>query len=101
PDHFRTLLRHLLENAREAAQHARHGQVRVRGEATPSAIEIHISDNGPGVREEWRERIFEPFFTTKNGRLGLGLAIARGIVAAYGGRIWADHDEHTGGAKIS
>jgi CheY-like chemotaxis protein len=55
-------------------------------------VELTVSDTGPGIVPELRERIFERFFTTKavGAGTGLGLAICRDIVAAHGGRISAD-----------
>jgi two-component system sensor histidine kinase HydH len=50
-------------------------------------ILIAISDTGRGIPPEERLRVFEPFFSRKRGGTGLGLTIARRIVAAHGGRI--------------
>ncbi|MBI1830904.1 MAG: PAS domain S-box protein [Planctomycetes bacterium] len=51
------------------------------------AIRISCQDNGPGLNAEQRQRIFEPFFTTKTKGTGLGMAIAKRIIEAHGGRI--------------
>lgn len=63
---------------------------------------IEISDTGPGVPEELRERIFEPFFTTKpiGSGTGLGLAIAYNIVRAHEGHI-AVGTSPEGGARFT
>jgi signal transduction histidine kinase len=50
-------------------------------------VEIRISDSGPGIPEELRERIFYPFFTTKEGGTGVGLANAQKVVLSHGGSI--------------
>jgi signal transduction histidine kinase len=50
-------------------------------------IAIEVSDNGPGIPADVRDRIFSPFFTTKPQGSGLGLAIVRKIVDAHDGRI--------------
>jgi two-component system sensor histidine kinase FlrB len=47
--------------------------------------QIIVSDNGPGVPEEFRERIFEPFFTTRARGNGIGLAIVKSIIEAHAG----------------
>jgi two-component system, LuxR family, sensor kinase FixL len=51
------------------------------------AIRIAVRDYGPGIDPEQRPKIFDPFFTTKAKGTGLGMAIARRIVEAHGGRI--------------
>jgi nitrogen fixation/metabolism regulation signal transduction histidine kinase len=53
-------------------------------------VQISISDNGPGIPEELREKIFRPNFTTKSNGNGLGLAISKHIVEGSGGRIEFD-----------
>jgi len=50
-------------------------------------VELSVSDNGPGIPEEHRERIFDPFFSTSRNGTGLGLAIAKRIVTAHRGTI--------------
>lgn len=56
-------------------------------ELTKQQVEVLISDNGPGIPEEIKERIFEPFVTTKSHGTGLGLAITKRIITAHRGRI--------------
>ena len=53
-------------------------------------INVNISDTGPGIPEEIKDRIFEPFFTTNNNGTGLGLAITKQIVSAHNGQIFVD-----------
>lgn len=58
-------------------------------------LDIVVEDEGVGIPVELRQRIFEKFFRVKNDGsrptgLGMGLAIAKGIVEAHGGQIWAE-----------
>ena len=63
------------------------------------ALRVAVRDNGPGLSPEQRQRIFEPFYTTKTKGTGLGMAIARRIVEAHGGRI-AVGERRPAGAEI-
>jgi two-component system sensor histidine kinase KdpD len=65
-------------------------------------VRVTVSDRGPGVAKEDRQRIFEPFergSTTTSGS-GLGLAVADAIVQAHGGRMWVSQSP-TGGASFT
>ena len=82
------------------------GKIDIDGKLVETAgeqwIEVTVRDSGIGINPEEHERIFEKFYQTgelalhstgktkfKGGGPGLGLAIAKGIVAAHGGKIWA------------
>ncbi len=77
----------LVENAGHAA--GRGGWVEVRGTSAGGRISLEVSDSGPGVPPELRERIFEPFFTTKapGKGTGLGLSVARAIIHRHHGTL--------------
>lgn len=80
-----TVVTALLENSRQAGA----SRVTVVATAGENAVILTVSDNGPGVAEADRDRLFEPFFTSRraNGGTGLGLPIARSLLAASNGRI--------------
>lgn len=73
--------------------------VSVGGARAGDEVRFWVRDCGPGIAPELRERIFERHFQGRRGPgsgLGLGLYIARGIVASHGGRIWCEPAEGGG-----
>lgn len=64
-------------------------------------VRFSVTDNGPGVPEDLREKIFDPYFTTKAPEegTGLGLFIVSGVVRRLGGAVWVD-DAPEGGAAF-
>jgi signal transduction histidine kinase len=64
--------------------------------AKSGRILVDITDQGPGIPHELRQKVFEPFFTTKPGGTGLGLAICRSIVKRYDGDIWIEQADDGG-----
>jgi signal transduction histidine kinase len=81
---FQALL-NLVENGVQSSPEG--GVVTIGVESQEEGVRIVIADNGPGIREDDRERIFEPFFTRKEKGTGLGLAIVKRIVDMHGGTI--------------
>jgi len=76
------------------------GEVTVVAALEPTAVRFSVRDNGVGIPEEYLGRIFERFFRAPGqgpqSGAGLGLAIAREIVEAHGGRIWVHSQEGQG-----
>ena len=103
-DRITQVIRNLIRNSVEHTSPG--GVINVAAAAGENgAVEISVSDDGPGIPVADRERIFVRFHRVERARdrqtggTGLGLAIARAIVEAHGGSIWAE-DAPEGGARI-
>ncbi|RMH11881.1 MAG: PAS domain S-box protein [Gemmatimonadetes bacterium] len=90
-DHVRRMLELLLDNALEAVRGVERAAIHVAVRQTVDAAIVSVSDSGPGIDAEQLAQVFEPFHTTKPGHAGLGLAVARGLAQAQGGRLWAEN----------
>lgn len=96
------VLSNLVDNA---IRHSPEGErICLSSTREPAFVRIEVSDHGPGIPPNDRERVFERFYTGDRARgrqgSGLGLAIARHIVQRLGGRIWIE-DRSEPGAVIA
>ena len=73
--------------------------ISIRTSRVENFARLSVSDRGPGIPEDKLKEIFEPFFTSKAGGMGMGLSIARTIIEAHHGLIWAKNRDH-GGASF-
>ncbi len=103
PEKVERVLTNLVTNALRYTPSG--GRITVSVIGALGAVIVSVEDTGAGIPAEAAERVFEPFFradsarTPSNGRAGLGLAIARGLIEAQGGRIWAEPPS-VGGTRI-
>lgn len=85
-DQLRLVFNNLLLNAAQAM--SLRGRIEiVAASASAAEVVVTVSDNGPGIPIELRDKVLEPFFTTKHRGTGLGLPTARRIVEAHGGHL--------------
>jgi two-component system sensor histidine kinase KdpD len=95
------VLTNLLENA---AKYTPAGSpIEIEGQAVSGGVEVTVADHGPGIPPADLERVFDKFHRLAGDAhvpgTGLGLAICRAILAAHGGRIWAEN-RPDGGARF-
>jgi two-component system, OmpR family, sensor histidine kinase KdpD len=93
------VVKQLVENALKYSPPG--SPVAVSAERRDAKIVVGVADHGPGIEENERARIFDKFFRGRRHRFdtkgtGMGLAIAKGIVEAHGGRIWVESEPGEG-----
>ena len=84
----------LLRNARESMPAG--GTIDLRARLHAGGVEVVVTDEGPGIPAEERERIFDLFYTTKSWGTGLGLPLTQQIIVAHGGEIRCEAQEERG-----
>jgi two-component system sensor histidine kinase KdpD len=87
-------LSHILENAAQYSPSDR--EIVVIAHVDPDGLHVSVSDEGPGLDPGELEHLFERFYRGRSARqlafgTGMGLAITRGLLAAAGGRVWAEN----------
>jgi signal transduction histidine kinase len=92
------LFLNLLLNAAQATP--ANGRVEIAAARSEQAVDITITDTGPGISPALREQVFAPLYSTKAEGTGLGLAIARRIAAAHGGTLAVAESAHTGAVLV-
>ena len=99
PVHLQQVVLNLVLNGMEAMAGLpeEQRQVVVRtGPGDNGTVKIAVADSGPGIPVDRLPKLFEPFFTTKQDGMGMGLSIARTIVEAHFGKIWAESNSEAG-----
>jgi two-component system sensor histidine kinase KdpD len=96
-------LSHVLENAAHYSPPDR--EIAVQASVEHDGLHVSVTDQGPGLDPGELEHLFERFYRGQTARLatfgtGMGLSITRGLLAAAGGRVWAENVPGAG-AKFS
>ncbi len=99
---LRRVLSNLVHNAIKFTPS--HGTIDISANMVEDRVLIAVTDSGPGISPEERERVFERFYRGDRARrssgTGLGLAIAKHIVEAHGGTIWVEDSPKPPGARV-
>lgn len=104
PEHFREILMQLVDNAVKFSPED--SPISVSATFSDGSLLVRVTDRGPGVPPEDRERVFESFVqadggsTRLHGGTGVGLYICRQLVQLYGGKIWIE-DPKGGGTTLA
>ena len=97
PVQLQQVVLNLIVNSMDAMSTIPFGRtVIVRAQNGGSSATISVSDSGPGIPPEKLNEVFDPFFSTKKQGMGIGLSIARTIVQAHKGHIWAENQTEGG-----
>jgi len=99
PVHLQQVVLNLVMNGMEATDGLAEEERRVvvhTGPGDDGTVKTAVADSGPGIPLDKLPRLFEPFFTTKKEGMGMGLSIARVIIEAHHGRIWAENNSGAG-----
>jgi two-component system nitrogen regulation sensor histidine kinase NtrY len=95
-EQFKRVMINIFDNAVHATSNKGKIDVKLRFDLSSNMVFIDIADNGPGIRDEDKERLFLPYFSTKKDGTGLGLAIANRIIAEHRGYIRVRDNEPQG-----
>jgi PAS domain S-box-containing protein len=89
PHQLSQVLLNLMNNAFQAVEGREDRWIALSVSSHDEGVALRVSDSGPGIPDELRERVFQPFFSTKpvGKGTGLGLSISRGLVEEFGGQL--------------
>lgn len=96
PQQIQQILLNLLKNAMQATSDQSELRLRVEVRGLGDQLVVRVTDNGPGIPPDIRERIFDPFFSTKQEGSGLGLSVSFAIAQAHGGDLRVDSEPGAG-----
>lgn len=101
PEALKRAISNLIDNAAEAMNESLLRELEIATRLLETGmVELTVSDTGPGLTDEMRERLFLPYFSTKQRGTGLGLSIAAKIVQEHGGTVRAEKNLPSGARFI-
>lgn len=96
-EQIKRVIVNLVDNAAEAMLNSPIRKLRIQtAQVSPETVELSISDTGPGISPEDKEKLFVPYFSTKERGTGLGLAIVSKIITEHQGRVRVEDVAPTG-----
>jgi len=98
PNQVKHVFANLLINGREAMPDG--GNLSIEARLNAATVEVTVADEGTGIAEDVLQKMFDPFFTTKALGTGLGLSMARDVMARLRGKIRAENRARQGAAII-
>ncbi|MGZ3726663.1 MAG: ATP-binding protein [Pseudobdellovibrio sp.] len=92
PVHISQVILNLINNSVDAVEHLLEKWIKIQVFNYPNEYEIKITDSGPGIKPELKEKIMTPFFTTKEiGKgTGIGLSISKGLIENHKGKLYIE-----------
>ncbi|MBI4822702.1 MAG: HAMP domain-containing protein [Nitrospirae bacterium] len=99
-EQFKRVFMNLFDNAVSAMEEGGNIRVMVKTDYAENRLHLDVADDGPGIKDEDKERLFLPYFSTKKHGTGLGLAIADRIIAEHGGSIRVSDNKPHGSVFI-
>lgn len=90
------VLLNLIKNGLEAMKQTSQRELKIHVQSLDDQILFAVTDRGPGVAAEIRERLFDSFYTTKPEGMGMGLNICRSIIESHQGRLWFEDNPESG-----
>ena len=96
PEQMRRVFINLFDNAIDAMNKQGEVGIRTSYNSGKQRVSIDISDSGPGISEEDKEKLFLPYFSTKKKGTGLGLAIVNQVISEHKGTIHVEDNKPMG-----
>lgn len=90
------VLSNLIRNAAEAMTRQKGGKIILMAREHAAFVDFHVTDNGPGIPDDFAAGLFNPFQSSKSEGMGLGLSLCRTMVEAHGGHLTLEKHDSTG-----